>query len=177
MESLAISNVIEPKRILCFVSAQTIDPTTNLPSGEEKRKLEVYTGWLRLGDDGWNAGGRVGGGTFVSFLCPEKNFVQPYKDDIGDIEWTVTAAPSSVSPKEDEANLFAVDLATVELKNQAFPGIPADQSKRCLLLKAHLGGMNTTINAITYQVTVLSSAAQKDQVQKLEVDEKAVPTD
>ena len=136
MERLAISNVIEPRRILCFVSTQTIDPTTNLPSGEQKVKLEVYTGWLRLGDDGWNPGSHIGHGTFVSFLCPDKNFVQPYK---GDIEWTVTAAPSNVAPDEDEANLFAVDWAIVELKNQTFPEISLTKASVVSCSKHTLG--------------------------------------
>jgi hypothetical protein len=131
--------------------------------------MEVYTGWLRL--NGYHPTDQLDQETFVSFLCPGKNLVQPYKGNL--IDFTLTAAPSSVATDEDEANIFAVDSATLELVTQKFPGVAG--TLRCLQLKAHLGALNTRIDAITYQATVLSSAAPDHQLREIPVDENTVP--
>jgi hypothetical protein len=59
-------------------------------------------------------------------------------------------------------------LVRVELVKQSLRGVQG--SPRCLLLRARLVCLNTRINRITYQVTVLSNATENVKPQEVDKD-------
>ena len=131
--------------------------------------MEVYTGWVAVNFEG---GDSIDRDEFVSFLCTDKQKVQPYsKGDLNKDNFTVTVAPSSVADDDDEANVAAVDGADVELEQQ--PGIAG--SPYCLVLKTKVAALNATIHAITYQVTVQSKFKEDLYLEPIEIPEESTP--
>src|SRR5262249_45577561 len=145
-----IGQIVYPNRIVVYVAARDktlFDPNIDFPPSTEKKvKMEIYTGWIGVNWDKHPDTGGIATDDWVSFLCPGNQLVQRYQDDL--LGSTVTAAPSDLAPYEDEANLFAVDSATVTLRQQG-------ESGRYLCLEVKLRALNTHIRAITYQATVL----------------------
>ena len=86
--------------------------------------------------------------------------MQPY-DENDLLAVTVTAAPSSVGDDDDEANVAAVDKASVQLEPQTFPGVGG--TKFCLVLRATVAAHHAEVIAFTYQVTVLTKVHDRDQ--------------
>lgn len=74
------------------------------------------------------------------------------------ISTTITAAPSIVADDDDEANVAAVEDASIDLAKQSLPGVAG--MPKCLVLRAKLALLNVVIHAITYQVTVLTRETQ-----------------
>jgi hypothetical protein len=123
--------------------------------------MEVFTGWVPV-----NFQGEEGSGAHIQrdwvrcFLLRQVGVIRPYR--AGDLlDSTVTVAPSGVGDVEDEAALAAVDEAFVSLDRQpnlTVAGVP----QFCLVLRAHVAALNSTVYAITYQVTILSQINADD---------------
>ena len=78
-------------------------------------RLEVYTGWI-VTNFAINSG-TVKREEFVSFLPIGPDIIHAYhKDDL--IDSTVMVTTSSVADDDDEANVAAVDKASVALEHQ-----------------------------------------------------------
>lgn len=118
--------------------------------------LETYTGWVQSNIAFM---GHLEHFTVKSFLPIRQNTVRFYQTtESGEpgsiIDTTVVASPGAMAPAEDEANVFAVDAATVALEPQTFGGI--EGNPLCLVLNARLGLLNTTMYNYTYSVNVLT---------------------
>lgn len=119
--------------------------------------LEIYTGWVQCDI------GIVTPTThfvFKSFLPIEPNQVRFYSTTDptkpgGIVAATVVASPGAMAPREDEANIFAVDAADVKLEQQIFPGIAG--SPLCLVLNATVGLLNCHMWHYAYSVHVLTN--------------------
>ena len=140
-------SVVLPRHLAAYVFA---DRDTN-----NRVKMEIYTGWVAVnfyvGDEG------VRRAEVATFVLLDNQLIQPYLDeDLLDV--TVTAAPSSVADDDDEANVAAVDDASVELEPQSFPGVGGNP--QCLILRATVAACNATVHAFTYQVTVLTRSRE-----------------
>jgi hypothetical protein len=99
-------------------------------------------------------------------LQPE--FIQPYQaDDL--LAVNVTAAPSSVAD-DDEANVAAVDFASVALESQSLPSVGG--TPHCLVLRATVAALNATVHAFTYQVTVLTKSREDIKAEKIGTHDK-----
>ena len=145
--SVKVKDVVLPRHLAAF---PFIDRTST-----DRVKMEVYTGWVGVNHTG---GGSLQRTEAVTFVLLSKNLVQPYQQEKDLLEVTVTATPSSVADDDDEANVAAVDKASVKLEPQTFPGVGG--SPLCLVLRATVAALNATVHAITYQVTVLTTGRE-----------------
>jgi hypothetical protein len=142
-------DVTSPQHLAVYVFT---DRTTN-----KRAKMEVYTGWVGVHFDGLRQ-------EFASFVLVQPGLIQPYQaDDLLDV--TVTAAPSSVADDDDEANVAAVDFASVALEPQSFPSVGG--TPHCLVLRATVAALNATVHAFTYQVTVLTKGREDIKPEKI----------
>ncbi len=141
--NVPIKNVLQPQH-LDFFASTSLGAATSV-------KIEVFTGIIACnftGDDG-----TVHRTNVVSFVPIGPNEIRPYND--GDIlDTTIICTTSSVADDDDEANVAAVDRASVKLEPQVFGGISG--SPLCLILRATVAALSATVHAITYQVTVKS---------------------
>lgn len=120
----------------------------------ERVLLETYTGWVQCGIGQVD---QLSHFMVKSYLPLAGNFVRFYQTTESDkpgsiIATTVVASPGAMAPSEDEANVFAVDAASVAPEPQT--GI--DGKPLCLILSAKLGLLNTTMYNYTYSVNVLT---------------------
>ncbi|MFD6108224.1 hypothetical protein ACFWFQ_36850, partial [Nocardia salmonicida] len=136
----------------------------------ERVLLETYTGWVQS-----NIAflGHLEHFTVKSFLPIAQNMVKFYQTTESDkpgsiIKTTVVASPGAMAPVEDEANVFAVDAATVALEPQTFGGI--EGNPLCLVLNARLGLLNTTMHNYTYSVNVLTKPGPQPTSREIPTD-------
>ncbi|MFF8544977.1 hypothetical protein ACF060_32375 [Streptomyces werraensis] len=138
-------------------------------SGNDRALLEVYTGWVQCAIGFAAPTQHV---TMKSFLplasgkvrfYPTTDATQPG----GIMQKTVVASIGAVAPTEDEANVFAVDGAEVQLEAQTFPGIGG--SPLCLVLNVQLGLLNCHLFNYNYAVQVITRGAPT-------FDESPIPT-
>ena|SRR5215211_766023 len=159
---VSIKDVKSPQHLEAFVIADV----SKFPSRESLAKMEVYTGWVIVGHQ---SGSGIVREEFVSFL-PFDTALHVQQYNPGDVlDFTVTAAPSSVTDQEEE-HVTAVDSARVRLEPQVFPGVGGNPN--CLVLRAAVAGLRSTVNLITYQVTVLTKLASINQPLPLGPDTK-----
>ena len=159
---IPIGAAVSPTHLECFVfntpkpppkeNLMLVTPTTiNFFD-----RLESYAGWIGVGVEG---GGTLSHGEIISFVPTGHLEVRSYEAG-SIISATVTASVSGFQPAEDEANIVALDMATVRLENQVFPGIGGEQP--CLILRAKFGALNCTFLGITYQINILSRISPLD---------------
>ena len=139
------------------------------PTGDERLLLEVYTGWVQC-DIGFVVPTQHV--TMKSYLPLAPGTVRFYstKDSSkpgGITQKTVVTSLGGVAPTEDEANIFAVDSADVNLEEQSFAGIAG--SPLCLVLSTKLGLLNCHMFNYTYTVQVVTRGEPT-------FTEKAIPT-
>jgi hypothetical protein len=156
-----VKDIVLPRRVDAFVFN---DRTTTVRS-----KMEVYTGWVRFewyrGDEG------VGHEEVVSFVPFAPQFVQPYRNE--PLEIAVTAAPSAFADDDDEANVVAVDDASVALESQTFEGVAGPQF--VLVLRATIGALSARILGFTYQVTVLEGRPNDQELEPVRIGANVRP--
>jgi hypothetical protein len=115
--------------------------------------MEVYTGWVRVG----SVFQPFAHQTVRTFLPVEDLALRVYQRE-SLIDFTATAAPAVVQPREaEEATLFGVDLVVrVALEPQSqLAGDPL-----CLVMRVQHSGQNVNFHSLTYQVTCLVTAEQ-----------------
>jgi hypothetical protein len=142
---IPIGDVNLPKHLATFVFTD--------PGMRDQAKMEVYTGWVGVN---FSPGGTtVSREEFVSFVPIRDLTIQPYmEDDL--LDYTVTVALSAVATVEDEANVAAVDRASVQIESQTGIGGIVN----CLVLRVRLAALHVTLHGIAYQVTVLMRGQQ-----------------
>jgi hypothetical protein len=126
-------------------------------TGTQQLLAEIYTGWVQCDI------GIVTPTThfvFKSFLptAPDTVRFYPTTDATkpgGIVDTAVVASPGGMGPREDEANIFAVDKAGVVLEEQTFPGIGGEQL--CLILHTTVGLLNCHMWHYAYWVQVLTN--------------------
>lgn len=154
-----VQDIVSPRHLTALVSVPGTPPNPPSPAN-----MEVYTGWVTVNH---NAGGATVPEEALSFVMLDTQFIQPY--NIGEIlDITVMVAPSSVADDDDEANVAAVNRASVVLEPQTFGGVAGNPN--CLVLRARLGAHHANVISITYQVTVLARMSQLGPI-------KLAPTD
>jgi hypothetical protein len=153
--NVPVKNITLPQHLAAFLFT---DRTTN-----NRTKMEVYTGWV--GVNFYGGDGSVHREQAVSFVLLDNLVIQPYKeDDLLDV--TVTVAPSAVADDDDEANVAAVDDASVQIEPQTFAGVGG--TVHCLVLRTTVAALNATLHEITYQGTVLTKS--REDLQPLQLD-------
>ncbi|MFF7052181.1 hypothetical protein ACFY94_27905 [Streptomyces griseorubiginosus] len=124
--------------------------------GDERLLLEIYTGWVQC-EIGFKQ--PTTHFTMKSYLPVAPGKVRFYQTKESGkpgsiVNTTVAASPGAMAPDEDEANVFAVDDASVRLESQTFGGIAGNPL--CLVLNAKLGLLNCWMFNYTYSVNVLT---------------------
>ncbi|MGW1539752.1 hypothetical protein ACWCPM_05665 [Streptomyces sp. NPDC002309] len=129
--------------------------TNRTSAGNERFLLEIYTGWVQCDIAVLDTTQHFTVKTFLPVTPGQVRFysgAEPGKP--GSIDsFTVVASPGALAPFEDEATVFAVDSADVQLESQFFTGAG---SQKCLVLNAILGLLNCRMFNYTYSVHVLT---------------------
>ncbi|GAA3141875.1 hypothetical protein [Streptomyces echinatus] len=127
--------------------------------GRNPLRLETYTGWIGVMMEG---GSILEHNRLKAYLPVETGkSVRFYPDvPVGSkqngaiVNTTVMAALGAVAEAEEEANIFAVDTASVALEHQHLTGI--EGAPQCLILTAEIGLLRSTIYNFSYAVNVLT---------------------
>ena len=164
MIKVPVGNVEAPRHLSAFVSRDL--------AGNNRARMDVFTGWVGVNFRG--DGGAVHRDNFESFLLTDSKAVHTFTSENDILDVTVTVAPSSVADDDDEANVAAVDTASVRLEPQVFGGIAG--TPLCLILRGKVAALNATVHAVTYQVTVLSRPTDTPERDRLiTLDRDAAP--
>jgi hypothetical protein len=154
-KKIAVSRVVSPRYLKTYVFEHGATS-----SSTSKRRLEVYTGWIPIG---------VGSGDLVqeeivSFLPTNGTNVVDYQNaslagnvHSQGVDVTVTVAPSHVRTSDGFSGIVAVDDASAKLEIQP-QGL--SEAAKCLILRVKVGTSHANLEAITYQVTVLSNVKE-----------------
>ena len=156
-----IKSVVRPTHLEAFVFRNR---TSN-----DRVKMEVYAGWVTFTFDG-DDDPPIDRDTLVTFLPVAPNTVRTFRDQSDLIDVTVTAAVSAAADYDDEANVEAVDFATVRLEPQVFGGVSGQPL--CLVLRVRLAALAAKLHGVAYQVTVLTGGREDGDLLELDGDER-----
>lgn len=155
MIRVPLKNIVRPTHLSVFAFSSF--------GSNARVRMDVFSGWLGVNFRG--DGGSVHRDDCKSFLVTASKDVFTLGTEAELIAATVTVTPSSVADDDDEANVAAVDSASVRLEKQAFPAISGNPL--CLVLRAKLAALNVTLHGVTYQVVVLSKPREPDNEKAL----------
>ena len=149
MIRVSLAHIVQPTHLTVF--ATSVPGATSLP-GNEKVRLDIFSGWLNVNFS--VGGGTVHRDTCRAFLVNEKKHIFKFVEEADLLDVTVCMTPSSVGDDDDEANVAAVDSATVLVQPQTLPGIGGQQA--CPILQGRLAALSANIIAVAYHVVLLS---------------------
>jgi hypothetical protein len=151
---IPIQDVVAAQHLRCLVSDSVTNPAPPPPHTLVPVVMDIYTGWILVGIGAPPDVGDVQRIEFLSFI-PLGTKTGAQFDVQGYPEGAAAIVSASLSSFEtsDEETTCAVDSATVNVVTQNFPGFSAP----VLVLHAHIASLQSMINRVSYQVTVLAN--------------------